>query len=357
MPEKPAAERTEQPTPRRLQKAKEKGQVPRSQELASVLTITTMVITLGLLAPSIFRWFIARAKDGLSGQTSMFSNSNIFMQYVGEKIIDSILIVSPIFAMLFAASVLASIVVGGLNFSPQAVQPKWSTINPATGLQKLINARSLVHLIASIAKLFFVTTIAWLYINSKLDTFATLRWAWSAQIIAAIAKIIFGLCVRVAIALLAIGIADAIYQKWKHLQDLKMTRQEVKQERKDMEGSPEVKARIRRIQLQMSMKRLMQEVPKASVILLNPTHVAVALRYEAKTMEAPVLVAKGADYMAEKIIKIGRSHGVPIVRRPELARTIYSSVQPGQVIPQELYVAVAEVLAMIYRLRQKKARI
>jgi flagellar biosynthetic protein FlhB len=244
-----------------------------------------------------------------------------------------------------------------LNFSPQAVQPKWSTINPATGLQKLINARSLVHLIASIAKLFFVTTIAWLYINSKLDTFATLRWAWSAQIIAAIAKIIFGLCVRVAIALLAIGIADAIYQKWKHLQDLKMTRQEVKQERKDMEGSPEVKARIRRIQLQMSMKRLMQEVPKASVILLNPTHVAVALRYEAKTMEAPVLVAKGADYMAEKIIKIGRSHGVPIVRRPELARTIYSSVQPGQVIPQELYVAVAEVLAMIYRLRQKKARI
>jgi flagellar biosynthetic protein FlhB len=133
-----------------------------------------------------------------------------------------------------------------------------------------------------------------------------------------------------------------------------MTKQEVKQERKDTDGSPEVKSRVRRIQIEMAKQRMLQEVPKASVVLVNPTHVAVALRYEAKTMEAPVMVAKGADHLAEKIREIARAYGVPIVRRPELARTIYSTVKPGDAIPQRLYAAVAEVLAMIYRLRHRK---
>jgi flagellar biosynthetic protein FlhB len=172
--------------------------------------------------------------------------------------------------------------------------------------------------------------------------------------LAVIAKIIFGLLIRVCIALLVIGIADALYQKWKYTQDLKMTRQEVKQERRDTEGSPELKTRIRRAQVEKSMKRMMEEVPKASVVLVNPTHVAVALSYDAKTMEAPVMVAKGADYLAEKIREIARAYGVPVVRRPELARTIYATVKPGDPIPDTLYVAVAEVLAMIYRLRHKK---
>jgi flagellar biosynthetic protein FlhB len=160
--------------------------------------------------------------------------------------------------------------------------------------------------------------------------------------------------IRICIALVVIAIADAFYQKWKYIKELKMTRQELKEERKDTEGSPEVKGRIRKVQLGMAMKRMLQEVPKASVVLVNPTHVAVALRYEAKTMEAPVMVAKGADHLAEKIREIARAYGVPIVRRPELARTIYSTVQPGNVIPQTLYAAVAEVLAMIYRLRNRK---
>jgi flagellar biosynthetic protein FlhB len=156
------------------------------------------------------------------------------------------------------------------------------------------------------------------------------------------------------VALLIIAVIDVFFQKWKYTQDLKMTKQEVKQERKDIDGSPEVKSRVRRIQIEMARQRMLQEVPKASVVLVNPTHVAVALRYEAKTMEAPVMVAKGADHLAEKIREIARAYGVPIVRRPELARTIYSTVKPGDAIPQTLYAAVAEVLAMIYRLRHRK---
>jgi flagellar biosynthetic protein FlhB len=257
--------------------------------------------------------------------------------------------------VLSAGSIMSCVAVGGLNFSPGAVNFRWNLVNPVSGLQKLVNARSLVRLLASILKLVFVTIIAWLYLQGKLNTLATLRWAWSAQMAAVTGRIILGLMIRIGIALLVIGIADTLYQKWKYTQDLKMTRQEVKQERKDTEGAPEVKGRIRRIQYEMAMRRISAEVPKASVVLVNPSHVAVALRYDAKTMEAPMVVAKGAGYLAERIREIARAYGVPIVRRPELARTIYSTVEPGSLIPESLYVAVAEVLAMIYRLRHRKA--
>ncbi len=357
MPDKPAAEKTEQPTPRRLKKAKQKGRIPQSQELASVATLMALVLMIALLAPSLLEWFVLKTKLGLSGQTNIFADSRTFLHFFNDKIVDSILIISPILMALVAASVLTGVVIGGFNFAPSAIELKFDAINPVTGLQKLINTRSLVHLAVSIAKLFFVSIVAWLYIRSRFDIFAALRWSGTGQIIVAIAKIIFGLGLRIGIVLLAIGLADAFYQKWKYLQELKMTRQEVKQERKDIEGSPEVKSRIRRIQLQMSTKRFLQEVPKADVILVNPTHVAVALRYESKAMEAPVLLAKGADYLAEKIISIGRSYGVAIVRKPELARTIYSTVEPGNPIPETLYIAVAQVLAMIYRLRQRKRNI
>ncbi|MFQ6034253.1 MAG: flagellar biosynthesis protein FlhB [Sedimentisphaerales bacterium] len=358
MPEQPVAEKTEQPTPRRLQKAKQKGQVPQSQELASAATLCVLVLMVAYSAPSLLQWFIVKIKStcGGAGPIDIFSDSDAFIQFINAKVVDSILIISPILVALFATSILASAAISGFNFAPAAIQLKFSAINPVSGMHRLVNARSLVHLVASIAKLVFVSIIVWLYLQSKLDTLATLRWAGTAQIITAIAGIIFGLCVRVGIALMIVGLADAFYQKWKYLQELKMTRQEVKQERKDTEGLPELKSRIRRIQLQTSMKRFLQEVPKADVILVNPTHVAVALRYEAKTMAAPVLLAKGADYLAEKITTIGRAYGVPIIRRPQLARTIYSTVEPGSPIPETLYVAVAEVLALIYRLRQRRRR-
>jgi len=354
MPEQPAAERTEQPTPRRLQKARQQGRVPQSQELASVATFMVLILTVALLAPTLLEWFIVKIKLGLSGQTDIFADNRAFLHFINTRIVDSILIISPILVALVAASILAGVAISGFNFAPAAIRLRWDVINPATGLQKLVNTHSLVHLVVSIAKLLFVSIIIWLYLKSSLDTFALLRWGGTGQIIVAIARIIFGLCMRIGIALLAIAIADALYQKWKYIQELKMTRQEVKQEHRDTEGSPEVRSRIRRIQFQMSLRRFLQEVPKADVILVNPTHVAVALHYEAKTMEAPVLVAKGADYLAEKITTIGRAYGVPIVRRPELARTIYSTVEPGSPIPESLYIAVAEVLAMIYRLRQRK---
>jgi flagellar biosynthetic protein FlhB len=354
MPEKPAAERTEQPTPRRISKARKKGQVPQSQELTSTVTLLVLVAAVALLSPSLLQSFIVQVRQGLSCGNAVFADSKSFLDFINGKTIDLMLIICPILIALFAGCVLAGVAISGLNFAPEAINLKFNQIDPVAGLERLLNARSMVKLLTSVLKLFFISLIVWFYLESKLDTLAALRWAWSAQILAVIAKIILGMMIRIGIALLAIAIAEAFYQKWRYIQDLKMTRQEVRQELRDREGAPEVKSRIRKIQFQMTMKRMLQEVPKASVVLVNPTHVAVALRYEAKTMEAPVMVAKGADYLAEKIREIARAYGVPIIRRPELARAIYSTVEPGKPIPETLYVAVAEVLAMIYRLRRRK---
>jgi flagellar biosynthetic protein FlhB len=354
MAEKSATEKTEQPTSKRLNKARSQGQVPRGQELTSAVSIVVLVTMVVLLAPSLMQWFIMQMRQGMSHPGAVFANSKTFISFFNAKISDSVHIILPILVALFAGSIVSSIAVSGLNFSPGAITLKFDMANPITGLQNLVNAKSAVHLLTSIVKLFFVAIIVWIYIRNKLDMFAPLRWAWSAQILAAIAKIILGLMIRVCIALLIIGIADVFYQKWKYIKDLKMTRQEVKEEHKQAVGSPEIKRRIRQAQYQTVLKRILQEVPKANVVLVNPTHVAVALRYEAKTMEAPILVAKGAELLAEKIKEIARAYGVPVVRKPELARTIYSTVEPGSPIPETLYVAVAEVLAMIYQLRHKK---
>ncbi|GAF73243.1 unnamed protein product, partial [marine sediment metagenome] len=319
MAEKPAAEKTEQPTARRLGKARGEGQTPQSQELMSVVSIIVLTAMTVLLAPNLMQWFTAQIRQGMSHQIAVFADSKAFISFLNTKIVSSILLMCPIFAALIAGSVLAGVAVSGLNYAPKAIKFKLSSINPTKGFGNLVNARSMVLFLTSILKLLFVCLVVWQYLHSKLDVLATLRWAWSAQIMVVIAKIILGLMIRICIALLVIAIADVFYQKWKYIQELKMTRQEVKEERRDTEGLPEVKSRIRRVQFEMSMKRMLQEVPKANVVLVNPTHVAVALRYETKTMEAPVMVAKGADHLAEKIREIARAYGVPVVRRPELA--------------------------------------
>ncbi len=354
MAEQPAAEKTHQPTPRRLQKARQKGQLPQSQELMSIATLFVLVAMVTLLGPNLLQWTTMQIKQGMSCDNGVFANTETFLNFVNGKIVDLILAILPIIAALFAAAVLAGICMSGFNFAPGAIELNFNKLNPVTGFGKLVNAQSMVKLLISILKLFFISLIVWFYLRDKLDVLAKLRWTWSAQILSVIARIILGLMIRVCIAILILAIADVIYQKWKYIQDLKMTHQEVKQDRKDTEGSPQVKSRIRKIQVELAMRRMLQEVPKASVVLVNPTHVAVALRYDAKTMEAPVMVAKGADHLAEKIREIARAYGVPVIQRPELARTIYSTVKPGNPIPEGLFVAVAEVLAMIYRLRQKK---
>ena len=353
MPEQ-AAERTEQPTTRRLSRARGKGNVPQSQELTSIVTLLVLVAMIAFLAPKLLQWFMHQIQQGMICDNGVFADSEGFLNFISKKVIDAAIVVLPIFAALVAGSFVSTVAVSGLNYTPGALEIKFDQLNPVVGLQKLFDKRSLVKLLFSIFKLLFISLIVWFYLKNKLDRLATLRWAWSVQILVVIAEIILGLMIRIGIVLLILGLADAYYRKWRYIEDLKMTKQEVKEEMRDTHGSPEVKKRIRQAQFQAVLKRMLQEVPKASVVLVNPTHVAVALRYDAETMESPIMVAKGADHLAEKIREIARAYGVPIIRRPELARTIYSTVKLGNPIPETLYVAVAEVLAMIYRLRRRK---
>jgi len=354
MAEKPAAEKTEQPTPRKLQKAKEEGQVAYSEELPAVASIVMLVIILVLLAPSLLKWFITQMEQGLTGNISVFADRRAFTSFFNTQITSSMSIMFPIFAALVAGAVLSCAAVSGLNFAPKGLNLKFNEINPVNGFEKLFNIKSVVKLGISIAKLIVVAIVVWFYLRNKIDTLTVIQWSEPSQIMVSIAEIILGMLIRVSLALLVIAGIDVFFQKWKYNQELMMTKQEVKRELRDTEGSPEVKSRVRRIQIEMTKKRMLQEVSKANVVLVNPTHVAVALRYDSKTMGAPVLVAKGADYLAEKIREIACAYGVPVISRPELARTIYSTIKPGESIPEKLYAAVAEVLAMIYRLRHRK---
>lgn len=354
MPEKPAAEKTEQPTPKRIRKAREKGQVPQSKEFASAIVVIVLFSGITYFAPSVIKWMTYQIRDGLSANYSVFSDAGTFTAFGQQKLIQLSVIVLPFFAVLFVGSMASVLVVSGLNFSPKAIECKLSSINPVSGFGKLFGAKSMVNLGLSIVKLTFMSLIVWFYIQDRLDAFAAFRWATTYQILVGISKIVFDLLVRVCIGLLIIGFIDLAYQKFKYTKDLKMTKQEVKQERKETEGSPELKSRIRMIQIQMASKRMLADVPKADIILVNPTHYAVALKYNSKIMDSPVLLAKGKDQVAEKIRTIARAHGVPIIRRPELTRAIYKSVDIGKSIPEILYAAVAEVLAMLYRIKHNR---
>ncbi|MFA5553005.1 MAG: flagellar biosynthesis protein FlhB [Phycisphaerae bacterium] len=354
MAEKPVTDKTEQPTPRKISKARDEGQVPQSQEISSAAAIIVLVAAVAITAPSFMQWALSEFTQAFSCNKSVFIDKGAFIKHINSKCISALIVAGPIFAALLITSIVSSVAVSGPNFTANAVKIKLSAINPISGLQKLVNLQSFVHLLVSIAKLVFIAIIIWFYIKSKLDEITMLRWAWSEQLMPAIAQLVLGLMIRVCIALLLIGFADMAFQKWKYLEDLKMTKQEVKQEHKDLEGSPEVKARIRKLQYQAALKRFLQEVPKASVVLVNPTHYAVALKYDPKTMDSPVMVAKGADHLAEKIREIARAYGVPIIRRPELTRTIYAAIEPGQNIPPDLFIAVAEVLALIYRIKHSR---
>lgn len=354
MADKPAADRTEQPTPKRISKAREKGKVAQSKELASAVSIFVLLMSTFLMAGPMNQWFTKHLVEALSCDTQMFADSGAFASYISGKIISLIVILLPFLIAMSVAVIVANVAVGGVTFTAGAIELKLSAINPVSGMSNLINTKTMVDFLLSVVKLFFVGMIVWVYMRNRLDEFMLLRWAWSFTIFATIGKLIFSVTLRICLALFVVGIVDTVYQKWKYIEDMKMTKQEVKEERKQTEGSPEVKSRIRRLQLEAARKRMLQEVPKATVVLVNPTHYAVAIKYDSKQNEAPVLLAKGADHMAEQIKQIARAYGVPVISRPELTRSIYSTVKPGQMIPEMLYVAVAEVLAVVYRIKRQR---
>lgn len=355
MADQPASERTEKPTPERLRRAREEGQIAQSEEVPSALMVGALVVLLALAGPGLFHWFVAQARQGLGFHYRPNAAGGLLGGALLEATRGGLVAMVPFLVGGVAVSVLSSLLVGGWAFAPKAIKFNPGRMSISNGFRQLFSVRSLMRLAISLAKLALILLLAYIYLSDRLGLCLDLPWTSPWAIFEGTARLSFGLATWCAVGLGGIAAVDLLWQKWKYKRDLRMTRQEVKEEMRQHELSPQVRGRIRARQFELSRRRMLHEVPKADVVIVNPTHFAVALKYEAASMNAPRVVAKGADFLARKIRDIAREHAVPIVQRPELARSLYDTVELGQAIPESLFVAVAEVLAMIYRLRGRRA--
>ncbi|WP_215397914.1 flagellar biosynthesis protein FlhB [Rheinheimera oceanensis] len=349
-----SAEKTEQPTPKKLQDAAEKGQVARSKDLGTAFVLigsaAALLVFGKMLAMAVLdvgqRMLKLDAKD-------IFETNSMFTAWgaVGEKLMPPL---AGIFIIILIAAFIGNTLLGGFNFSWEAAGPKASKMSPLKGFKRMFGLQALVELLKSILKVIVVIGIAYLLLKVFFfDIMALSLMSEPNNIESALhflAWLFLGLCASVSV----IAVVDAPYQKWNHIKQLKMSLQEIKDEYKNSEGDPQIKARIRRTQMQMSMKRMMQEVPKADVIVTNPTHYAVALKYDQGKFRAPVVVAKGVDEIAMHIRKIGNEHKVPVIESPSLARSIYYTTKLDHPIPEQLFAAVAQVLAYVHQLKMYK---
>lgn len=350
----PESNRTEHPTPRRLEKAREEGHFPQSQEILSAVSLIALTLITALCAPWLIRWSKQQLLSGLSCQTLWLDNPQSFLKFADSLVLEVLIVTAPFLLVLTVAGAAGCIAVSGYNFAPKALAWKLDNLNPIRGLKSLFSPESLMRLGLSVVKILFLVVIVWLYVHNKLSSLTTFQWMQPEQILASIGRLLFGISIRICGGLLVLAILDLLYHRWRFFENLKMTKQEVKTEHRDTEGAPEVKSRIRQKQFETAMRRMLQEVPKANVVLVNPDHVAVALRYDPSQTPAPIVVAKGADHLCEKIKEVARAYGVPILRRPPLARELYATVKLGQPIPEKLYTAVAEILALLHRLRHSR---
>ena len=341
-------EKTERASPKKREKARKKGQVVKSREIASVAV---------LLVSLAFFWFGSSAMfDRMMALTRwLISESSQFNVDYNNIQGLSVGIVYKIFAMLFplllaafSMALFANYVQVGFVLSSESMQPKLSKIDPIKGLQKLFSIKGLVELVKNIFKISLIAFVVYVTIKGEIDNFIPLMDQSVWGILIYIGEVAFKIILRVCLALIILAVLDYIYQKWEFEKNLKMSKQEVKDEFKQTEGDPLVKATIKRLQRDAARKRMMASVPEADVVITNPTHLAVALCYDQASASAPKVVAKGAGFIAENIKEIARENNVSIVENKPLARVLYKNVDVDEMIPADLYRAVAEVLAFVY---------
>lgn len=340
--------KTEKATPRRRQKAREEGQVLKSQDVPIALSLIAVSISLIFYLPFAFY----RLKEYLYYTLSQLVFHDISLLVLTSGYVFLVLIL-PIFILLMAVGVLGNVVQFGFLFTLKPLVPKLSNINPVTGVQRVFSLKTVFETVKSSFKLVIAVGVGYYAVTHVLSGFSSLSFIPFDQQVEFLAR--NSVILFLTFGLLSIPIAgiDYLFRRWEYEENLKMSKQEVKEERKQQEGHPLIKSAIRRRQREIAMKRMMAEVPKADVVVTNPTHYAVALRYERGKMHAPKVVAKGVDNVALRIREIAAENGVPIEENPELARTLYESCDVGDYIPEELYRAVARILARIYRQRKK----
>jgi flagellar biosynthesis protein FlhB len=344
-------DKTEEPTEKRLREAREEGQLPRSKELSTAAVFGTGVISMYALGG----WMAAAAADVFRGAMTIdpgrVGDVRMLPGHFGRLALDMLLVISPMAIACVLIGIFAPSLLGGFNFSTKALAPKFSKLNPIAGMKRIYGREGLAELARSILRVVVIASLFVVMIQQIVPQLIALMH----QPLGRAAGEGFGMALLTLIAMAAglslIAAGDIPYQMWSHRKKLMMTRQQLRDEMKESEGRPEVKQKIRQLQHEMAQRQMMEAIPTADVVLVNPTHYAVAIAYDAGRMRAPKVVAKGVDELAATIRRLAEHHEVPIVSSPPLARTLYAQVQIGREVPVNLYAAIAQVLTYVYQLR------
>jgi flagellar biosynthetic protein FlhB len=342
-----AQERTLEATAKRLEDARQKGDVPRSKELATALGMLMAIGGCVVFAPAMFDDFAQLAVRTWSIEPGRDLSEHVLLDYLIELLMESLWIIAPYLALMFVVSVASTPLFGGWIFSAQGVTPDLKKLDPIKGMARVLGPEGLGELVKGLVKVTFLGLVAWLMLTGSIADYIALGRMPLGFAVRESFGLLLDLMLAMTVVLILVAAGDIPWQKMQHAKKLKMSFQEVKEENKEMSGNPEVKAKIRGLQQAVSQRRMLLDVPSADVIVVNPTHYAVALRYGPDD-DAPVVVAKGVDHLAMRIRAIATESRVPIHRDPPLARNLHASVKVGQGIPTELYVAVAEVLATLF---------
>lgn len=350
----PGGEKTEPATAKKLREAREEGQVCKSKELTSAFDLIVLFLVLKIFVSSmggnflnVFNYVYKLIPDFVSINAKAFSSQAVrgFFAVIFWRML---LIVIPFFLLGFAVTLLVNVLQVGWKVTTKPMKPKLDRFNPLNGFKRMFSKDSLFELLKSILKIFIILYIAYTSIKDHANSIFLLYDMPLNQAVALCGDVIINTGLKISLFYIVVGIADYIYQKHRFGEDMKMTKQEVKDEYKNTEGNPEIKGRQRQRMRETSRRRMMQDVPKADVVITNPTHLAVALKYEPEVSRAPIVLAKGEDYLAQKIREAAKENNIQIVENKPLARMLYVNVEIGQEIPPELYQAVAEILAMVY---------
>ena len=348
-------QRTESATPKRLEEARKRGQVPRSRDLTSAAVLLAGGVGLYSLGGLMGGQLAELMRRSLRFSRAQAMEEGQMTAAMGDAALQALIACAPLLGLLLAAALIAPLAIGGWNFSTEALAPKWERLDPLAGLQRVFSMQGMLEVGKSFARFAVVALAATLLLWSQSDDLMRLGREPLTLAIGDALRLAGSALVVLAGSMVLIAAVDVPLALWQYHRSLRMTREEIRQENKETEGNPEVKGHIRSRQQAIARRRMMQEVPKADVVVTNPTHYAVALRYDDSRMRAPVVVAKGMDQIAGRIREVARENGVPILEAPPLARALHKQCDLGDAIPAQLYTAVAQVLAYVYQLRASRA--